>query len=324
MCPDRDGTSARQHRRYLMNAPELHPDLDPALASIVPDFTPEVLPRLRGDGLVGEQQLSDAVERTEHTVSQDPHVVVRVHRPADADGTLPCLFSIHGGGYVAGSYAMDDSSMDELCPKLGIVGVSVEYRLAPEHPYPAAIDDCEAALRWTIANAADLGIDADKIGITGVSAGGGLCAALGLRARDGGIPVRFQLLDCPMIDDTMTTASSQLEGLAIWSKASNNFGWNAYLGSRRGGDVPADAAPARATDLSGLPPSYVCVGGADGFRDEDITYAQRLMAAGVDTELHVYPGVPHGVRFWQGTEPARRYWADQVDWLSRQFAAMAD
>ncbi|NDH98386.1 MAG: alpha/beta hydrolase, partial [Actinobacteria bacterium] len=102
------------------------------------------------------------------------------------------------------------------------------------------------------------------------------------------------------------------------------FGWNAYLGSRRGGDVPADAAPARATDLSGLPPSYVCVGGADGFRDEDITYAQRLMAAGVDTELHVYPGVPHGVRFWQGTEPARRYWADQVDWLSRQFAAMTD
>ena len=307
-----------------MNAPELHPDLDPELAEIVPDFTPEVLPRLRGDGLVGEQQLSDAVERTEHTVSQDPPVVVRVHRPAGADGALPCLFSIHGGGYVAGSYAMDDSSMDELCPKLGIVGVSVEYRLAPEHPYPAAIDDCEAALRWTIANAADLGIDAGKIGITGVSAGGGLCAALGLRARDGGIPVRFQLLDCPMIDDTMTTASSQLEGLAIWSKASNDFGWNAYLGSRRGGDVPADAAPARATDLSGLPPSYVCVGGADGFRDEDITYAQRLMAAGVDTELHVYPGVPHGVRFWQGTEPARRYWADQVDWLSRQFAAMAD
>ena len=155
-----------------MNAPELHPDLDPELAEIVPDFTPEVLPRLRGDGLVGEQQLSDAVERTEHTVSQDPHVVVRVHRPADADGALPCLFSIHGGGYVAGSYAMDDSSMDELCPKLGIVGVSVEYRLAPEHPYPAAIDDCEAALRWTIANAADLGIDADKIAITGVSAGG--------------------------------------------------------------------------------------------------------------------------------------------------------
>ena len=97
-----------------------------------------------------------------------------------------------------------------------------------------------------------------------------------------------------------------------------------HLGSRRGGDVPADAAPARATDLSGLPPSYVCVGGADGFRDEDITYAQRLMTAGVDTELHVYPGVPHGVRFWQGTEPARRYWADQVDWLSRQFAAMTD
>ena len=308
----------------MTQAPDLHPDLDPALAAIVPDFSPEVLPLVRGDGLVGQSELSDAVERTEHVVSEDPHVVVRVHRPVGVDGPLPCLFSIHGGGYVAGSYAMDDASMDEICPKLGIVGVSVEYRLAPDDPYPAAIDDCEAALRWTIANADQLGIDADKIGITGVSAGGGLCAALGLRARDKGIPVRFQLLDCPMIDDTMTTPSSQLEGLAIWSRTSNDFGWSSYLGDLRGGDVPADAAPARATDLSGLPPSYVCVGGADGFRDEDIDYAQRLMAAGVDTELHVYPGVPHGVRFWQGTEPARRYWADQVDWLTRQFAAMAD
>ncbi|MEO0495102.1 MAG: alpha/beta hydrolase [Actinomycetota bacterium] len=307
-----------------MNAPDLHPDLDPALAEIVPDFNPDVLPLLRGDGLVGEQELSDAVERTEHVVSEDPHVVARVHRPVGFEGPLPCLFSIHGGGYVAGSYAMDDASMDELCPKLGIVGVSVEYRLAPEHPYPAAIDDCEAALRWTIANAADLGVDATKVGITGVSAGGGLCAALGLRARDAGLGIRFQLLDCPMIDDTMTTASSQLDGLKIWSRVSNDFGWSSYLGDLRGGAVPADAAPARADDLAGLPPSYVCVGGADGFRDEDIQYAQRLMAAGVDTELHVYPGVPHGVRFWQGTEPARRYWADQVDWLARRFAAMVD
>ena len=307
-----------------MDAPALHPDLDPALAAIVPDLNDEVLPLLRGGGLVGEIELSDAVVRTEHVVSSDPSVVVRGHRPVGVDGALPCLFSIHGGGYVGGSYDMDDASFDQLCPDLGIVGVSVEYRLAPDDPYPAAIDDCEAALRWTFAHADELGIDPDRVGITGVSAGGGLCAALGLRARDGEIPVRFQLLDCPMLDDRMTTPSSQLEGLAIWSKVSNAYGWSSYLGELHGGDVPADAAPARADDLAGLPPSYVCVGGADGFRDEDIDYAQRLMAAGVDTELHVYPGVPHGVRFWQGTEPARRYWADQVDWLTRQFAAMAD
>lgn len=308
----------------MSTAPDLHPELDPDLASIVPDLNADMLPMLRGGGLTGDVELSSAVERVEHVVSEDPHVVVRVHRPVGVDGPLPCLFSIHGGGYVGGSFDMDDPNFDELCPLLGIVGVSVAYRLAPEHPYPAAIDDCEAALRWTITHADELGVDPSKIGITGVSAGGGLCAALGLRARDRDIPVRFQLLDCPMIDDTMTTVSSQLDGLAIWSKVSNDFGWSSYLGDLRGGDVPADAAPARATDVSGLPPSYVCVGGADGFRDEDIEYAQRLMAAGVDTELHVYPGVPHGVRFWKDTEPARRYWADQVDWLTRQFAAMAD
>lgn len=307
-----------------MDAPALHSDLDPAVAAIIPDLGPEIMSAIRGAGLVGDIELSDAVERTEHIVSEDPRVVVRVHRPVGADGLLPCLFSIHGGGYVAGSYDMDDGSFDQLCPELGIVGVSVEYRLAPEDPYPAAIDDCETALRWTFDHAADLGIDPDRVGITGVSAGGGLCAALGLRARDAALPVRFQLLDCPMLDDRMTTPSSQLDGLAIWSKVSNAFGWSSYLGDLFGGDVPSDAAPARATDLAGLPPSYVCVGGADGFRDEDIDYAQRLMAAGVDTELHVYPGVPHGVRFWVGTEPARRYWADQVDWLARQFAALAD
>lgn len=306
-----------------MKAPELHPDLDPELASIVPDLTPEVIALIRETGLTGPVELSDAVERTDHVVSADPHVVVRVHRPIGVDGPLQALYSIHGGGYVVGSYEMDDATFDRLCPELGIIGVSVEYRLAPEHPYPAAIDDCEAGLRWMLEHAEDLGIDPGRVGITGVSAGGGLCTALGIRARDAGLPVRFQLLDCPMLDDRLTTGSSQLDGLAIWSRASNEVGWASYLGDLAGGDVPADAAPARAEDLRGLPPSYVCVGGADGFRDEDIDFAQRLMAAGVETELHVYPGVPHGVRLWVGSEPARRYGADQVDWLGRQFARLA-
>ncbi len=307
-----------------MNAPDLHPELDPEVASIVPDLNPDVIALLRETGLTIPVELSDAVERTDHVVSTDPHLVVRVHRPVDVEGPLPALYSIHGGGYVVGSYDMDDATFDRICPDLGIVGVSIEYRLAPEHPYPAAIDDCEAGLRWTFDHAEQLGIDAERVGITGVSAGGGLCAALGLRARDAGLPVRFQLLDCPMLDDRQTTASSQLEGLAIWSRTSNQVGWASYLGDRAGGEVPADAAPARADDLGGLPPTYVCVGGADGFRDEDIDFAQRLMAAGVETELHVYPGVPHGVRLWVGTEPARRYGDDQVDWLRRQFTRLAE
>ena len=306
-----------------MSAPALHPDLDPEMAGLVPDLTPEVVAMLRETGLTSPSELSDAVDRTDHVVSAEPHVVVRVHRPVGIDGPLPALYSIHGGGYVLGSYDMDDATFDQLCPRLGVVGVSVEYRLAPEHPYPAAIDDCESGLRWTLENAATLGIDPDRIGIRGVSAGGGLCAALALRARDAGLPVRFQLLDCPMIDDRMTTTSSRLEGLAIWSRTSNQLGWSSYLGELAGGEVPADAAPARADDLAGLPPAYVCVGGSDGFRDEDIDYAQRLMAAGVDTELHVYPGVPHGVMLWTDTEPARRYGADQTDWLTRQFDRLA-
>ena len=195
-----------------MQAPDLHPDLDPELAALVPDLDAEVVAMLRETGLTAPVELSDRVIRTDHVVSVDPHVVVRVHRPVGFEGLLPALYSIHGGGYVIGSHDMDDPVFDRLCPDLGIVGVSVEYRLAPEHPYPAAIDDCEAGLRWLFEHAGDIGADANRIGITGVSAGGGLCAALGLRARDAGLPVRFQLLDCPMIDDRRRTVSSQLEG----------------------------------------------------------------------------------------------------------------
>jgi acetyl esterase/lipase len=274
---------------------------------------------LREIGLVGELDLSDAVERQDHVVSEDPSVIVRVHRPVGVTGPLPCLYSIHGGGYVIGDRSMDDAKFDRWCVEFSMVGVSVEYRLAPDDPYPAAIDDVEAGLLWVFEHAEALGINRQRVGITGVSAGGGLCAALGLRMRDrSDTPVAFQLLDCPMLDDRMQTASSQADGLVVWSRHSNSYGWRSYLGKLADGDPPADAAPARADDLAGLPPSYVCVGGADGFRDEDIDFAQRLMAAGVDTELHVYPGVPHGIEMWQGTEPARQYRDDQQNWLRRQ------
>jgi len=304
----------------------LHPSIEPLRDLVpIPDIDADVLGVLRETELTEPVELSDRVERTEQVVSTNPHIVVRVHRPVGVDEPLPCLYSIHGGGYVIGSYDMDDAKFDKWCPQFGIVGVSVEYRLAPETPYPGPIDDCYAGLKWTFDHADEIGIDTDRIGITGVSAGGGLCAALALMARDRGeVPVQYQLLDCPMIDDRQQTESSQLENLMIWSRVSNTFGWTSYLGDLYGTDeIPYQAAPARAEDLSNLPEAYVSVGGADGFRDEDITYAMRLYDAGVPTELHVYPGAPHGVALFADTEIAQRYTADQEDWLRRQLERLA-
>lgn len=300
---------------------QVHPELEPYVgAAPVLHFTPESLAQMRSMPLGVPPELSAAVERTDHVVSDDPRIVVRVHRPVGVEGPLPCVYSIHGGGYVLGSYSMDDSKFDAWCAALGCVGVSVEYRLAPETPYPGPLEDCYAGLRWTFEHASELGIDPDHVGITGVSAGGGLCAGLALLVRDRGeFSLKFQLLDCPMIDDRQTTPSSQADGLHIWSREANTFGWKAYLGDLYGSDdIPGYAAPARADDLSGLPPAYVCVGTADGFCDEDITYAQRLMQAGVQTDLHVHAGAPHGVAMFQGTGIAERYSRSAYEWLSRQ------
>ena len=266
--------------------------------------------------------LSDAVTRTERVVPGDPPVPVRVHRAVDATGTQPGVISIHGGGMVIGTYDQDDPLWDAWCPRLGVTAVAVEYRLAPETPYPGPLEDCYAALVWTHQHADELGIDRDRIGVRGVSAGGGLAAGLALLVRErGGPALAFQLLDCPMIDDRQVTPSSQLEGLAIWSKESNTFGWRAYLGDLYGtDDVPATAAPARATDLSGLPPAFISVGSVDGFRDEDVDYALRLNQAGVPCELHVYPGAPHGYALVPTSPVTKQSNRDMFTWLARHVA----
>ena len=306
---------------------ELHPEIEPLRDQVpIRDFAATPLEEIRATPLIAPVELGDDVERADHEVDAETGVVVRVHRPRGVEGRLPCLYSIHGGGYVAGTYESDDVKFDRWCQEFGIVGVSVEYRLAPETPYPGPLEDCYAGLRWTFEHAEELGIDPRRVGITGVSAGGGLCAALALLVRDRGeLQVQFQLLDCPMIDDRQDTPSSRLDDLLIWSRQSNEFGWRSYLGELHGrDDLPPYAAAARADDLGGLPEAYVCVGGADGFRDEDILYAMRLYDAGVQTELHVYPGAPHGVAIFLGTSIARRYNADQRDWLRRQFDRLAD
>jgi len=227
----------------------------------------------------------------------DPAVRVRVYQANDRPRSLPALLWIHGGGYVMGDIEQDDRLMQQLVKRVGCVAVSVDYRLAPEHPFPAPVEDCYAALQWLFAHAGELGVDPSRIAIGGASGGGGLTAGLALLARDRGeVQVAFQLLIYPMIGDrNVTPASYAITDPRVWHRESNRLGWKAYLGRDGGGDdVSPYAAAARATDLSNLPPAYIPVGALDLFIDENIEYAQRLIQAGVPTELHVYPGAFHG------------------------------
>lgn len=314
----------------MPNTAIVHPEIA-AIGSLLPafEFTREALPMIREQQALGfaamAPPLSDAVERVDHVVSEDPLVVVRVHRPKNLVGPAACLYSIHGGGYIIGSYAMDDAKFDRYCTDFGCIGVSVEYRLAPETVFPGPLDDCYAGLAWTFAHAAELGIDPTRIGITGVSAGGGLAAGLGLLVRDRGeYNVAFQLLECPMIDDRQVSSSSQYDELLIWSRSSNTFGWQCYLGDVYGTeDVSPYAAAARATDLSGLPDTMVITGGADGFRDENIEFAQRLGAAGASTDLCVIAGAPHGAQMFAGTTPERRWNRAVAEWLAPHLKSQA-
>ncbi len=298
--------------------PELRPVLD---AFELPPIDHDGIAAIRGASFPAPE-LSDAVTRTDHLVPGDPPVRVRVHRPISHEGRLPAVVTIHGGGYVIGSYDMDDPLLDQWCPAFGIVGISVDYRLAPETPYPGPLDDCYAALRWTSDHADELGIDTECIGVSGLSAGGGLAAALALLARDRGeVPLAFQLLDCPMLDDRQTTPSIRAGGLYVWSSGSNEFGWRSYLGELYESDeVPVYAAPARATGLGGLPPACVIVGSIDGFRDENIDYAQRLNQAGVPCELHVIAGLPHAYLLVPGAAAVQQAARCRDDWLARQLA----
>jgi len=298
----------------------LDPEVDAAVSQIPFDeMTAEIVAALRAAPPV-EMPLSDAVERRDLVAPGDPDVHLRLHRPRGTEGPLPCVYSMHGGGYVIGSNLMEDMLFDVLCPKFEIVGISVDYRLAPETPYPGPLEDCYQGLRWTYEHADELGIDPSCIGVRGVSAGGGLAAALALLARGrGDVPLAFQLLDSPMIDDRQRTPSSQQDGLPVWSRGSNTFGWRSYLGDLYGRDVPSTAAPARATDLSALPPAFVSVGAVDGFRDEDVDYALRLNQAGVPTELHVYPGACHGFNVIAPEAPvSKRCNRDAEEWLQGQ------
>jgi len=209
----------------------------------------------------------------------------------------PGAYVIHGGGMVLGNRMMAAGAAIRFAVEHDAVAASVEYRLAPEHPWPAGVEDCYSGLAWFADHAAELGFDPERILVTGSSAGGGLSAAMGLLARERRSPRLLALhLDAPMIDDRNASASTrQYDRLGVWDRNNNQTAWEALLGERRGGDdVHWSAAPNRASDLAGLPPTLITVGSAEIFREEAIEYAQRIWAAGGDCELYVSSGGHHG------------------------------
>jgi acetyl esterase/lipase len=218
-----------------------------------------------------------------------------IYRPTDIDQHSGiCIYWIHGGGYVVGTPREDDIAA-LFVDSLKCTVVSVDYKLAPEHKHPEGMEDCYAGLIWTAQHAAELGIDKSKIVVAGESAGGGMAARTVLLNHERkGVDVAFQLLKCPMLDNTHNTPSGRESGYLGWDRDSSLWAWEAYLGGALGKDATTLQSPSRATDLSGLPPTFLYVGSNELFRDEVIAYAQQLMKDFVPTELYVAPGVSHG------------------------------
>jgi acetyl esterase/lipase len=237
-------------------------------------------------------EASDAALAEHVHIGPEPRVLVETFRPTGA-GPHPALVWFHGGGYVIGAPSMDRLRMQSWAERFDCFVASVDYRLAPEHPFPAAHDDAMAALGWVLRSAGDIDVDPERVVVGGASAGAGLAAGVALAARDRGLGLAGQLLFYPMLDDRQQTPSSRWRA-AVWSPPANQFGWRSYLGDAYGGDVSDYAAPSRTSSYEGLAPAIVLVGGADGFFDEDLAYAAQLTRAGVPTDVRVYAGAPHG------------------------------
>ncbi|MFF8278336.1 alpha/beta hydrolase [Streptomyces lateritius] len=271
--------------------------MDPELEAFVPlfprtDLSDPVAARENFAGLAAAVPAPDTagMEVEDRTVPADPDVAIRIYRPQHAQGALVWL---HGGGFVMGNLDTEHTWATLIAQGSGTVVISVDYRLSPEHRHPAALDDAYAVLTWTAEHAAELGIDPERIAVGGHSAGGNLAAATALRARDEqGPAIRFQLLNQPGLDDRQETWSQRNFTDTPWmTRDKIAASWRHYLGSQ-----PATpyAAPARATDLSGLPPAYIATAEFDPNRDEGLAYGLRLLQAGVSVELHQWPGTFHG------------------------------
>jgi acetyl esterase/lipase len=298
-------------------------DMDPELEAFIPlfpraDLTDPVTARRNLAELAGAVPAPDTseMEIEDRMVPADPEVAVRIYRPQQAQGAIVWL---HGGGFVMGDLDTEHPWATRLAESCGAVVISVGYRLAPEHPFPAALNDAYAVLTWTAEHAAELGIDPARIAVGGHSCGAGIAAAVALRARDQqGPPIRFQLLNQPELDDRQETWSARNFTDTPWMTRDKLAAtWRHYLGS-----APASqyAAPARADDLSGLPPAYIATAEFDPLRDEDITYALRLLQAGVPVELHQWPGTFHGSQAIVSAEVSQRQLAELAAALRRALA----
>ncbi len=302
--------------------PQLRPLLSalPALGALSAE-TLAAMRTLLGGGEIAAGHDSLSIERVMLTPAEcgsgsSVPVSAVLYCPRSAKNQRPALLNIHGGGYVAGSAARDDAAMRELAVALDCVVLSVDYRLAPETPYPGPLDDCYTALTWLNEQAGRLDIDRTRIAVRGVSAGGGLAAGLALMARDRGGPCpMFVALLYPMLDHR-TKASPGL-GEHVWSAEANRFGWNSYLCglSALGGY----ASPAIVESLEGFPPCFVTVGSIDLFVGEDLAFAARLAQAGVPVELHLYAGAYHGFNLAADSDAARSYKMDERKALQRAF-----
>jgi acetyl esterase/lipase len=281
---------------------ELKTVLDVVGQTLSPTLTLADLPGLRAGGStpsLTELLEGRPVSHEERVVPGPPgapDLVVSIFRRTDQTPGGPAFFFTHVGGMIFGDRFVGISTIIPWVESLDAVVVTVEYRLAPENPAPAALEDSYAALLWTAAHSAELGFDPARLVTVGASAGGGLAAGITLKARDeNGPALAGQILMYSMLDERNDTVSShQIDGIGVWDRTSNDMGWTALLGDRRGTDsLTPYESPSRATDLTGLPPTYLEVGSAEVFRDEMVAYASAIWAAGGTAELHVWPGGYH-------------------------------
>jgi len=308
--------------RHLVD-PDLAPllELFPTVA-----FSSDLLPMIRARDFPVESdpEVAERVAMETRAVPGPegaPEVSVRIYTPREGEFLRPCILHIHGGGFVTGSAAMMDPIHRALALEVNCVIVSVDYRLAPESPFPGGIEDCYAALAWLFKEAPRLGVVSNRIGVMGESAGGGLAAALALLARDRGeYRLAFQHLIYPMLDDRtcVSTDPHPYAGEFIWTPHSNSFAWSALLNAPPGSPgMSMYAAPARAENLSGLPKTFISTGALDLFLEEDMEYARRLTRHGVPVEMHVYPGAYHAFELAVDARVAADAWRDSCNALRR-------